>query len=289
MASEACAALTLMVAIARFGIVAVTLLAGCGSAEQLQNVTQIAVMLGGFVVIGGTWAGYKFGKDVEKEKDAASAVREKAADERAIASEKREKQLIESSAEQKAAYERLEEKQALTLKKLEPFEELAKKLHPTLDTEKALQLLREDLEKQKARSDALEAKSKVIEEAIADREVKPDQHAAIVKAANDLGGLPAFTVHASSANAEAGRYARALQAAFGNAGSKKTGVNFEMGGPLVTAKGLIIAVPPQAPGPVPPGARKLGEILQRAGIKFTIEPRPGLSGDDLQLVVGAKS
>lgn len=272
-----------MLVLTRVGFVAVVaLLVGCGSAERLQNLSQIVVFVGGLLAIGGTWAGYKYGKDAEKDKEADAEAREKGLEERRKASEKREKELLENT-------KRLEEQQVLALRKLEPFEELAKRLHPSLDTKAALALLHEELQKMKARSDELEAKSKQMEEKIKPRHGSPDLQAAIIKASQDIGGLPSFTLHASGADAEAQRYARELQRAFAAAGAKISGINFENGGAIVGAKGLIIAVPPQPSGTkAPPGAQRLGAVLQGAGLKFTIEGRPGLTGDQLQLVVGTK-
>jgi len=151
------------------------------------------------------------------------------------------------------------------------------------------QLILRELDDLKKRALLLEDKSIDLERQVKPRELTAAERAAIVEAAGKVGGLPSLSIHVSSADAEAQVYGRHFQAAFRDAGLDIKGLNMEAGGAIVTAKGLVIAIPPQAKGTrAPPQAQRLAAVLSQAGLKYEVLGWPGLTGDDLRLVVGRK-
>jgi hypothetical protein len=187
----------------------------------------------GIILTGlGGFGAYYYGKLVDTDRERASADRE---------------------TELRSGMGKLLEGNDALQKRLEPFEQLARELHPSLGRDEALKKLRDDLDAVKERAAALERQ-------VAPRGLSEEQYRAIVQV---LNGSPARAVEISSVmgDTEAFELARELKAALEAAGWNVDGVNQSVFSTAV--RGIIISVGQQPP---PDTANELFRALQSAGI-----------------------
>jgi len=222
--------------------------------ETLQILSQLAIFIGIIATALGGFGSYYFGKKIEKITHSAARVKE----------EKLQGKIGEL----------LEGNRSLQLQ-LEPFEDLAKRLHPSLDTQEALKELRQNLEDVERRAD-------IPEKEMVPRTLAPQQRTAMVAMLRQIGSRK-VTVTAVKGDQNALRFATELKAVIEEGGWDVKGVNQTVrSGPT---RGLSIDV---ASDPAPQVAHDLFRALRSADLEVGGNLNKQLSGDDIQLVVDGK-
>jgi len=224
------------------------------SPQTLQTVSQIAIVVGVILTGLGGFGAFHYGRRIDQQKEQEASAREDAL---------------------KADIGKLLTGNASLERRLEPFESLAKQLHPNVASDEALALLQREL-------DAVSKKAADLETKLAPRRLTPD---AIATLAEGLRSPSAGSIEISAVmgDTEAFTLAGDLKVAFEKAGWKVNGVNQSMFS--VPVNGLVVSVGRQPP---PEAANHIFRAFQRIGITISGNLDPAKKGDDVALWVGSK-
>ncbi len=221
--------------------------------EILQTLFQIGIVIGGILVVLCTFGSSHYGKVVEKNRS-QSAQMEQARLESNI------NKLLKGNQELRH--------------QLAPFEEIAKKIHPGLEIEEAMDKLRHDLSK-------VESKTGQLERRIAPRTLSPEQLKTIRDTLHHSGSY-SISISAISGDQEAFQFAEYLKQAISAGGWQVEGVNQVVrSGPVI---GLMISV---GADPAPAHANILYQALKVSGFVASGNLDQNLPQGRVDLIVGS--
>ena len=222
--------------------------------ETFQTFSQVAISIGIILTAIGGLTSYYSNKIIDKAKEKTAIAKE---------------QKLQGNID-----ELLDGNRSLQ-SKIEPFEELAKQLHPSLETNDALQQLRKDYENLEDRAEALEQKT-------ANRSLSSHQRTVLVSALRKIG-VQKITITTVWGDQEAFQFATELKDVFEEGGWEVNGV--DQAAYNVPVTGLVIEV---GTDPPPQVANELVQALLNANLQMNRYINNQLSGGEIQLVVGSK-